>query len=66
METKVDSECLEEKNDFLNRQYMDLGCICLSISPRIQYHVESLSSPDKLWTRLKVLFRNKEDCEDYM
>jgi hypothetical protein len=66
METKVEPDSPEEKNDFLNRQDMALGCICLSISPKIQYHVESLSTPDELWTRLEVLFGNKEDCEDCM
>jgi hypothetical protein len=66
METEVEPNSTKEKNDFLNRQDMALGCICLSISPEILYHVESLSTPNELWTRLKVQFGNKEDCEDCM
>jgi hypothetical protein len=56
------------KNDFLNRQAMALRLICITISLEIQYHVneELLSTPDKLWTILEVLFENKEDCEDFM
>jgi hypothetical protein len=47
---------------------MALELICVSISPELQYHVEeeSLSTLDKLWTRLEVLFGNKEYCEDCM
>jgi ppGpp synthetase/RelA/SpoT-type nucleotidyltranferase len=41
----------------------------LSISPEILHQVydESQdSTPNELWTRLEVLFGNKEDCEDFM
>jgi hypothetical protein len=54
------------KNDFPKRQDMALGCICLYISPEIQYHVESLSTPDEAWTKLEVIFGLKEDCEQGM
>jgi hypothetical protein len=68
METEVEPDSVDEKNDFLNRQDMALRLICISISPELQYHVEeeSLSTLDELWTRLEVLFGNKEDCEDCM
>ena len=68
MVTEVEPNSTNEKNDFLNRQDMALGFICMSISPELRYHVEdeSLSTPDELWTRLEVLFGNKEDCEDCM
>jgi hypothetical protein len=38
------------------------------VSPELQYHVEdsSLSTPDELWTKLEVLFRIKEYCEECM
>jgi len=47
---------------------MALGCMYLSISPELQYHVEheSLLTPNELWTKLEFIFRNKEDCEDFM
>jgi len=58
----------DEKNNFLNRQDMALGFICISISPELQNHVEeeSLSTPEELWTALEVLFRNKKYFEDCM
>jgi hypothetical protein len=68
METEVELDSADEKNDFLNTQDMALGLICMSISPKLQYHVEeeSLSTLNELWTRLEVLFGNKEGCEDCM
>jgi hypothetical protein len=59
---------VDEKNYFLNRQDMTLKLISMFVSPELQYHVEeeSLSTPDELWTRLEVLFRNKENWEDCM
>jgi hypothetical protein len=41
----------------------------LSISPEILHQVyddSQESTPNELWTRLEVLFGNKEDCEDFM
>ena len=57
-----------EKNNFLNTQDIDLIFIYVTISPKLQYYVEeeSLSTPSELWTRLEVLFENKEGCEDCM
>jgi hypothetical protein len=63
-EMEVEPDSADEKNDFLNRQDMAIGCICLSISPEIFHQVydESQdSTPNELWTRLEVLFGNKED-----
>jgi hypothetical protein len=64
MAMEVDPNSTDEKNDFLNRQYMAIGCICLSISPKIFHQVydeSQESTPNELWTRLEVLFGNKED-----
>ena len=62
---EVEPDSIDEKNDFLNRQDMAIGFICLSISPKILhqvYDVSQDSTPNELWTRLKDLFGNKEDC----
>jgi len=67
MEMEVEPDSVDEKNDFLNRQDMAIGCIFWSISPEILHQVydESRASiPNELWTRLEVLSRNKEDCEN--
>jgi hypothetical protein len=60
MEVELDST--DEKNDFLNRQDMAIGCILYFISPEIiqqVYDGSQESNPNELWTRLEVLFGNK-------
>jgi hypothetical protein len=69
MEMEVEPDSADEKNDFLNRQDMAIGCILYFISPEILHQVYDDSqefTPNELWTRLEVLFGNKEDCEDFM
>jgi hypothetical protein len=69
MEMEVEPDSADEKNDFLNRQDMAIGFICLSISPEILHQVCDVSqdfTPNELWTILEVLFGNKEYCEDFM
>jgi hypothetical protein len=64
MAMEVEPNSGDEKNGFINRQDMAIGCIRLSISPEILHQVydESRdSTPNELWTRLEVLFRIKED-----
>jgi hypothetical protein len=63
--TKVEPDSIDEKNDFLNRQDMAIGFICLSISPETihqVYDVSHDSTPNELWRILEVLVGNKEDC----
>jgi hypothetical protein len=69
MATEVEPDFTDEKNDFLNRQDMAIGFICLSISLEILHQVCDVTqdfTPNELWTILEVLFGNKEDCEDFM
>ena len=69
MEIEVEFHSADEKNDFINRQDMAIGCICLSISLEILhqlYDVSQDSTPNELWTILQVLFKNKEDFENFM
>ena len=66
---EVESDSVDEKNDFLNRQDMAIGWILSFISPEILHQVCDVTqdfTPNELWTRLKVLFGNKEYCEDFM
>jgi hypothetical protein len=63
MEIELDS--VNEKNYFLNRQDMAIGCILYFISPEILHQVYDDSqefTPNDLWIRLEVLFGNKEEC----
>jgi hypothetical protein len=69
MAMEVDPDFADEKTDFLNRQDMAIGFICLSISPKILHQVCDVSqefTPNELWTILEVLFGNKEYCKDFM
>jgi hypothetical protein len=69
MEMEVEPDSIDEKNDFLNRQDMDIGSIGMSVSPEIFHQVYEESqglTPNDLWTRLEVLFGNKEYCEYFM
>jgi hypothetical protein len=69
MAMEVEPDSVDEKNDFLNRQDMAIGFICLSISPEILHQVCDVTqefTPNELWTILEVLFGNKEYCEDCM
>jgi hypothetical protein len=69
MAMEVDFDFVNEKNDFLNRQYMAIGSIGMSVSPKIFHQVYEESqglTPNELCTILEVLFGNKEYCEDFM
>jgi hypothetical protein len=62
MAMEVDPDSIDEKNDFLNRQDMAIGCILYFISPEILHQVYDDSqefTPNDLWTRLEALFGNK-------
>jgi hypothetical protein len=69
MEMEVYHDSVDKNNDYFNRQYMTIGCIFWSISSEILHQVydESRdSTPNELWTKLEVLFGNKEYCEYLM
>ena len=69
MEMEVEPNSINEKNDFLNRQDMAIGSIGMFVSPELFHQVYEESqglTPNELWTRLEVLFGNKEYCEDFM
>jgi hypothetical protein len=69
MAMEVEPDFAGEKNDFLNRQDMAIGCICMFVSPELFHQVydeSQKSNPNELWTILEILFGNKEDCEDFM
>jgi hypothetical protein len=65
MAMEVEHDFADEKNYFLNRQDMAIGCILYFISPEILHQVYDDSqefTPNDLWRRLEVLFGNKEEC----
>jgi hypothetical protein len=69
MAMEVDPDSADEKNDFINRQDMAIGCILYFISLEILHQVYDDSqefTPNELWTILEVIFGNKEYFEDFM
>ena len=61
MEMEVETDSVDENNDFLNRQDMAIGSIDMFVSPELFHQVydESQdSTPNELWTILEVLFGN--------
>ena len=62
MEMEVEPDFVDEKNDFINRQDLAIGCVLYFISPEILpqvYDDSQESTPNELWTRLEVIFGNK-------
>ena len=62
---EVYSDSIDEINYFLNRQDMAIGCILYFISSEIIHQVYDDSqefTPNDLWSRMEVLFGNKEEC----
>jgi hypothetical protein len=65
MEMEVEPDSINEKNDFLNRQDMAIGCILYFISPKILHQIYDDSQEftlNDLWIILEVLFGNKKEC----
>jgi len=66
MGTKVEPNSTDEKYHFLNRHDMEFRLICMLISLELLLHVESFSTLGEVWTKLEVLFGNKDDHEECM
>ena len=65
MEMEVDPDSFDEKNDFLNRQDMAIGCILYFISPEILHQVYDDSqevTPNDLWSILEVYLGIKKNA----
>ena len=59
---EVETDFVDEKNDFLDRQDMAIESIGMSVSPELFHQVYEGSqglNANELWTRLEVLFGNK-------
>jgi hypothetical protein len=66
MATKIYPTSTDEKSHFLNMKDMGFRLIILFVSLERQFHVESLLTPDEVWTKLEVLFGIKEEREEFM
>ena len=54
METEVDPNAVEEKIKWNNRRDEAYGLSCVSIFRDLLFHLDGLSSPDKVWRNFKL------------
>ena len=58
MGTKVESKSTVEKSKYFNRLDEAYGLLCLSISMEILFHIDSLTTPNKVWVKIETLLEN--------
>ena len=56
MGTYNEPNSIVEKSKFFNRMYEVFGMLYLSIWRDLLFHVDSLTTPNELWLKLKSLF----------
>jgi hypothetical protein len=66
MGTESEPTSTVEKEKYFNRMDEAYGLLCLSISPDLLFHVESTSTPNKVWTTLKGLFKKQDELRGHM
>jgi hypothetical protein len=65
MGTKVEPMNVVEKQKYYNRMNEAFGMICLSISRDFMFHVDTVSSPNGVWTKLGELFGKQDELRAY-
>ena len=55
MGTENDPSSVVEKSKFFNRMDEVFGMICLKISRDLLFHVDSITTPNEVWFKLKSL-----------
>ena len=66
MGTKVEPNSVVEKEKYFNRMDQAYVILCFSISPDLLFHVEDFSTPNKVWTKLDVLFGKHDELRGYL
>ena len=56
MGTKVNPKSVMEKSKFFNMLDEAFGMLCLSILRDLLFHVDSLTTPNKVWLKLEASF----------
>ena len=65
MGTKVESTNVVEKENYFNQLDEAFGMICISISRDYMFHVDTASSPNRVWTKLEELFDKHDELQAY-
>lgn len=66
METEVEPTSAMEKTRYFNRMDEAFGILCLSISPKLLFHVESCSTPNEVWKSLEELFGKQDEMQGHI
>ena len=56
MGTKVEPNSAVEKAKYFNKLDEAFGLLCLSISRKLLFHIDSLTTPNEVWVILETLF----------
>jgi hypothetical protein len=55
-----------EKNRYLNCVDETYVLLCMSMSPKILFHIESCTTPYEIWTKLEDLFGKQDEMRGHM
>lgn len=64
LETEPDKG--EDKPKQFNKCDEAHGTLCFSISPDLLFHIESLDTPNKIWTKIETLFGTQDSMTGHM
>ena len=56
----------EDKPKWFNKCDEAYGTVCLSVSPDLLFHIESLDTPNEVWTKLETLFGTQDSMRGHM
>ena len=54
-----------DKEKYWNRLDEAYGCLCLSISRYLLFHINGLNTPKEVWDKLASLFDKQDDIRIY-
>jgi hypothetical protein len=66
MDIEVDPTSVINKNRYLNRMNEDYGLLCVSMSPKFMFHIESCTTPDEIWTKLEDIFGKQDKMRGHI
>ena len=60
MDLENEQNVIVEKDKWHNRIDETYGLLCLSISSDILFHIDGLTTPNQVWTKLESFFRGQD------
>ena len=65
MNTEAELILNHDKEKYFNRLDATYGCLCLSISRDLIFHIKGLKTPKEVWDKLASLFDKQDDLRVY-